>query len=529
MNRVGTLAWRHAGRLAVTLVTVFLSWFLFNAWFTAAWGVLPGIDEGDTRQSIVLNATDCLTIALQSNLDISISKYDPLISEATVTQAMGEFDPLWSLNVLESEEKTPTPAQYRLFGAPPSIWARTTNFDTTFQGKAPTGTTYSLNFGSIRSESTYTRARGGGEPEYRGMADLTLTQPLLNGFGLNVNLAQIRIAKNNKQMSDEALAQTVMDTVSQVLGAYWDLVFARENLGVARQSLRNARDLVEQNKLRVEVGTAASIEVRQAEAGVKKREAEVISAIALIRDAEDVLKLMLNVHENTELWSQAVVPADKPTLIMRALDEDLSYATALQKRPELAQARKGVENSEVLVRLNRNALLPTINLQGSYGFNSLRNGFNEEVDYLVRGDDWKFFYGVVGMIPVGNRLAKGQYLQSQYERDKMQLAVRKVQQTIRVDVRSAIRRVETNSKLVETDAVATKLQERALEDEKKRYEVGVSTSYRVLEFEEDLARAKSNELKALVDYRKALIALDRAEGVILDRHNVEFVSPDHRW
>jgi outer membrane protein TolC len=320
-----------------------------------------------------------------------------------------------------------------------------------------------------------------------------------------------------------------MDTVSQVLGAYWDLVFARENLGVARQSLRNARDLVEQNKLRVEVGTAASIEVRQAEAGVKKREAEVISAIALIRDAEDVLKLMLNVHENTELWSQAVVPADKPTLIMRALDEDLSYATALQKRPELAQARKGVENSEVLVRLNRNALLPTINLQGSYGFNSLRNGFNEEVDYLVRGDDWKFFYGVVGMIPVGNRLAKGQYLQSQYERDKMQLAVRKVQQTIRVDVRSAIRRVETNSKLVETDAVATKLQERALEDEKKRYEVGVSTSYRVLEFEEDLARAKSNELKALVDYRKALIALDRAEGVILDRHNVEFVSPDHRW
>jgi outer membrane protein TolC len=104
--------------------------------------------------------------------------------------------------------------------------------------------------------------------------------------------------------------------------------------------------------------------------------------------------------------------------------------------------------------------------------------------------------------------------------------IRKLEQAVRLEVRTAIRQVETNRQLVETNAIATKLQEQALEDEKKRYEVGVSTSYRVLEFEEDLARARSNELRALVDHRKALISLDRAEGTILERYNIQFVSTE---
>lgn len=491
----------------------------------AASGILPGIDEEDVRKSVTLTAKECLAIALESNLDISIAKYDPLISEADVTQAEGEFDPIWLVDFLEREEKSPTPAQYKLFGAPDAIWSKTTAFDTTLQGKVTTGTTYSLNFGSVRSESTYTKYRETG-PEYRGTAELVLTQPLLRNFGLNVNLARIRIARNNKDMSEEELALTVMNTVSEVLNAYWDVVFTKENLGVARQSLRNARDLLEQNRLRVEVGTAAPIEVRQAEAVVKRREADVIAAIAAIRDAEDRLKLLLNVHEDSALWGEAVVPADKPVMIMRPLDEELSYRTGLERRPELVQAEKALENSQMLVRLNKNALLPSIDLQGSYGFNSLRGRFDAEVEYLVRGDDWKFFYGVVGQIPVGNRLSKGAYLRARYERDKTQLAIRKLEQAIRLEIRSAIRQIETNRKLVETNATATKLQERALEDEKKRYEVGVSTSYRVLEFEEDLAQARSNELKTLVDYRKALINLDRAEGMILERYDIELVSPE---
>jgi outer membrane protein len=176
--------------------------------------------------------------------------------------------------------------------------------------------------------------------------------------------------------------------------------------------------------------------------------------------------------------------------------------------------------------LNRNALLPSINLTGSYGFNSLRTSFSRELDYLARGDDWKFSYGVVGTIPVGNRLARGTYLRSRYETDKTRLSIRRLQQAIRLEVRSAIRQIETNKELVETNRIATKLQERALEDEKKRHKAGVSTSYRVLEFEADLALAKSLELQALVDYRKALISLDRAEGTTLERNNIEFVSSE---
>jgi outer membrane protein TolC len=526
MNRVR----KPARRRGSTALFAVLGGIFWSVCLVAQVGgeMLPGIDDQDTRGGVVMAARDCLAIALESNLDISISKYDPLISEAELMQARGEFDPLWSVDWLEREEKSPTSAQYKIFGVPvDSLWERRTTVDTSFDGKVPTGTTYSLNLGSIRTESTFTEFSGAGS-EYRGSGELILSQPLLNGFGLGVNLARIRIAKNNKDISEEQLSLTVMDTAAQVLRAYWDLVFAKEILVVARQSLRNARDLLEQNRLRVEVGTAAPIQVRQAEAGVKRREAEVISAIAAIRDAEDRLKLLLDVHRDAALWAQAIMPADKPLMIMRSLDEQLSYAAALERRPELVQAEKTLENAETVVRVSKNALLPTVDLQGSYGFNSLRGGFNDEVEYLVRGDDWKFFYGVVGRIPIGNRMAKGDHVRSRYERDRAELAIRKLEQAIRLEIRTAIRQVETNRQLVETNATATKLQEQTLEDEKKRYEVGVSTSYRVLEFEEDLARARSDELRALVDYRKALISLDRAEGTILERYNIELVSSQER-
>jgi outer membrane protein TolC len=491
-------------------------------------GALPGIDEEDPRRIVAFTAEDVIAIALENNLDISISKYDPLISDADVTQAEGDFDPVWSLGFQEREEKTPTSAQFRIFGVPvDSLWDRTTSVDTALQGKIPTGTTYSLDFRSVRSESTFTDFSDTGS-EYDGSAQLALTQPLLKNFGLAINLTRTRIARNNKEISDEQLAVTVMNTLTQALGAYWDLVFARGNLDVARQSLRNARNLLEQNRVRLEVGAAAPIEVNQAEAGVKRREAEVVSAIAAIREAEDALKLLLNAEENSELWNEAIVPADGPVVIERALDESTSFATALQKRPELDQAKKALENSEMLARLNRNGMLPSLDLTGSYGFNALTSSFDDEVDDLAGGDDWKFSYGVLGQIPLGNRAAKGTYLRSKYEADKARLGIRQIEHFIRLQVRSAIRQIETNRKLVDTNRAATKLQEQALQDEEKRRKVGASTSYRVLEFEEDLALAKSLELQALVDYRKALIGLDRAEGTILDRYQIELVSGELR-
>jgi outer membrane protein TolC len=524
MNRLRNPSRLYVRRTAFGAAILVLCYSCLVLSVATASAALPGIDEKDTRRIVVLAAEDCLRIALESNLDISISRYAPLISEADITRAEGEFDPVWSLGFLEREEKTPTTAQFRAFGVPlDSLWDKRTSVDTALQGKIPTGTTYSLDFVSVRSESTFTEFRNA-EPEYDGSAQLALTQPLLKNFGLDVNLTMTRIARNNKDMSEEQLAATVMNTLSLVLDAYWDLVFARGNLDVARQSLKNARTLLEQNRLRVEVGAAAPIEVRQAEAAVKRREAEVVSAIAAIRQAEDALKLLFNVQEDSELWDEAIVPADQPIIVERALAENSSFETALQKRPELIQAKKALENSEMLARLNKNGLLPSVDLTGSYGFNALRSRFDDEVDYLARGDDWKFSYGVVGQIPLGNRFAKGTYLRSKYEADKQQLSIRQLEQIIRLEVRSAIRQIETNRKLVDTNRIATKLQERALEDEEKRRKVGASTSYRVLEFEAELALAKSLELQALVDYRKALISLDRAEGTILERHNIEFVS-----
>jgi len=349
---------------------------------------------------------------------------------------------------------------------------------------------------------------------------LTLTQPLLKNFGVDVNRVQIKIAQNERAISLDRFRQKTMDVVTQVQTAYWELVFALENLKVQERSLRLARELAELNRARVRAGVAAPVEITQAEAEVAAREGDVIVAEKGVRDAEDRLKVVLNLPKEGE-WGGIILPADPASFSPVTLDLPQVVTDALRKRPEYQAAKVDLGNRELTLRFARNQLLPDLSFQASVGLNGLGGNYEEDTDKLGSGDFYTASAGIVLTIPLGNRAARAEFLKAQLEEEQAKVSLRNLELQITAEVREAVRRVEADTKRVDATKAARVLAEEQLRIEQKRLEAGVSTTFEVLRFQRDLAAAQANEVKVLTDYNKSLATLDRVRGVVLEKHRIQ--------
>jgi len=481
------------------------------------------------RPRMSMTQAQCTAAALRNNLDIKISQVDPMKAEANVTQAWGAYDPQLTGSFTMAEDKQPG-GLIDIQGVSIQAPSSKTNFirgALGLQGLIPTGTSYSLSYNSARYKSYAGFLFGDGDDnpaEYSGTVRFQLTQSLLRGLGLDVNLTQIRVAAANREVSEFELMRVVMQTVATVKSAYWELVFARENLDVKKKSLAVARNLLERNRRKFAIGDAARFPVDEAEAGVATRDADIIAARATIRDAEDELKTVMNMPDVDEYWIAEVVPADQAEVILRDVDLDEEIRLACEMRPEILQAQENIEIAELNEQYARNQALPQLDAFGSYGFNSRGLRYDSATESLVRADDYSYTYGVTGSIPIGNRTAKAQRIVAERSLKQAKLRLKALEHKSGTEIRRAVRSVATNLRLIDANRVARQFREKTLQDEQTRFEIGLSTSYRVLEKEKDVAEALSSELRAIVDYRKAIVALDLADGTILTKNNIEFVS-----
>lgn len=482
------------------------------------------------RPQVEMSRQRCIANALENNLDIKISQIDPLRGETAIDEARGVFDPLVDASIIDGESTSPRglidvqgirierPAVRNTF--------RRMQFGLT--GTVPTGTTYALTYEGTKYDSVQGSSELGpredSATQYQGSMQLQLTQSLLQGWGLDVNLAQIRIAAINKDMSESRLTRVIMETVASVQDAYWDLVFAREDLEVKRKSLVVANDLLDRNRRKLAIGTAARFEVDQAEAGVAVREADIIAAEAGIRFAEDQLKFVMNLRDDAQYWDMEIVPVDTAEVIVRRVGIDQAIESALALRPEIRQAENNIDAAKMALVSAHNQVLPRLDLTASYGYGALRPSRSREIEYLARAQDYSYTYGIVGSIPIGNRTAKARYSDAKHVAKQAGLRLKALKKSTAIEVRQAVRAVTTNLKLVEANRATRELREKTLEDEQTRYQVGVSTSYQVLEVEEDLATARSAELSAIVNYRKSLVNLDLADGTILEKNGIKMTD-----
>jgi len=472
------------------------------------------VAEPPTR---TLSLAECRVLALEKNLNFRVSRLGPARSEAGVSSALADFDPRFSASIGGTRTQQPNSLVYdpttgkyisRSVPAQNSI-------------RSSVGIAKDFAFGTNASLSVNNNwAKGSGSSTYGSNLSLNVTQPLLRNFGREVNESGIRLARNSLDISMSQLEASAISTVEQVEGAYWDLVNAIEGLKVAQLSLQVAQQLLERSRARAESGAQAVRDVLQAEAGVAAAQQEIISAQATIRDAEDNLKRLTDLTADPQGWQLTVVPVDTPHIQYQLPPTDTLVVIALRRSPSVYQARKTLEASELTLRIRSNGLLPS--LYASTGV-TLVDGdltFGKSMDDIAKASYPSWSAGLQLSIPLGNRSAEASYRQAALDVRSAELKLESSRQQVYADVRAAVRRVETSRLQIAAAAETRRLQEANLENEQERLRLGLSTNYDVLQVEKDLAAARRSFLQARTEHEKALLALDRAAGRLLEARNI---------
>ena len=561
---------------------------------------------------ITLSLQDAIALALENNLDLELVRYAPRLAETDVLRAQGGSTlrgiPL-SVREAPGGLGTPTigpngtlgggdvPALNSLIGPgvqtdlsilgslPLSTGPAVPNFDPTIVGSAgwnhasdPQNSTFlsslrslnvnttAANFGLQQGFATggmfeagwnNTRERGNNplltlNPATSSSLGIKFTQPLLQGFGPSVNKRYIMIAKNNLRVADFVFRQQVIATVAGVVRLYWDLASLNEDLRVREEAVASAQQLLSDNRNQIETGTVAPIDVTRAEAELSRRRRDLAVAKSLVRRQEVVVKDFLTRSRlDASLQNAPIVLTDHMAIPEREPIEPLEdlVAKALTLRPDIAQARLQIENSEISLKGSKSALRPTLDLVATAQNNGLigqpndftlnSTGVNQTPFIGGTGGD-RFLIGGYGdalsqvfsrsfpdygvelqfKIPVHNRTARADVVRDQLSVREQQIRLQQLEKQVRLEVTNALIAVDQARESYEAARSERTLQEQTLSAEREKLEVGASTSFYVVQYQRDLAAAQSAEVSALASYQKAKALLQRSVGTILEDYSV---------
>ena len=503
---------------------------------------------------VTLSLQDVLRSSLEKNLNVAVRRFDPQIAASLVETQEAFFEPALNFSAREDENTAPTNTQ---LGGGVVVTDSNRTFTGSYTDRFRIGSTLDITVftNRFKTTSTFTTVN----PSYFSQAVLQYVQPFLRGFGLDVNKTGITIAQNNENISRSQFRQAVMDTMAAAESAYHDLQFAIMDQGAKEASLKLAQDFLDQTRIKVRVGTLPPIEITQAEAEVADREEGIIVGLDVIRTAEDNLLRLMNVPADSPMWHQPIKPAEEPEVLDKVVSEDEAIKTAFANRPDLEQAKLDLANRDADLRFRKNQKLWRLDFIGRYGAQGLAGNFlpltfqtadpNAPAGCIpdpldptictfdpadrsagnsytqIKNRDFDLWSVELQLgIPLGNKAADAAYLQSQYGKEQSKLLIQQVEQNAMVEVRAAVRRIETDLKRVKAAQVNTRLQIEKLQAEQKKYENGMSTAFQVLQFQTDLTTAKRRENLAVVDYNKSLVELDRVLGILLDTRNINIAD-----
>jgi outer membrane protein TolC len=468
-------------------------------------------DAPDGEGAAALSLKQCIELMLANNLDLKIERFNPDMQDKEIVKEQALFDPLARFSLQDNKMKVSPTTLLNGVLRSNSYKQETINYDAGLSKRLLTGGVGDISFTTdkYRTNSFWQYE----SPTYFSQVVFSLNQPLLRNFGIDLNRSRIRVSANNREISKTQLEDRTAKMVSGLQQLYWNLYLSQQVREVKNGSLQLARDLMKRNEALVEVGKLPAIEILRAKTGVASREEAVIVADNAVRDLEDLLRERLN----APLHDRSVVLMDKPVLRDFQKREVSDYlGIALAKRPECEQARMQLENLKIAHAAAKNAMLPLFDVQASYGINATNPHYDRSIHNLDSGGDYSWLVGFKMEIPLGNRWAKNNYEKSALELQKAETALASLQNKIELELKEAIRQIETNQQRIAATREARRLSETSLAAEEERMTLGMSTSVDVLRVQEELAAAQAGETKALVDYINSLNGLDEALGTLLE-------------
>jgi outer membrane protein len=545
--------------------------------------------------NLYLSLQDAIALVLETNLDIEIQRYGPQVAETNVMMAeAGGFARGVSTSItggpssasVSSSGTTPGTNQNAATQASagtstavgsavlqqsgPSIpsldpvltgsatWAHITspqssafttgtnalissqnNSGVAIQKSFLTGTIVSL--GLTNNNVTNNSIRADFNPATTSALSFSFTQHLLQGFGPGVNSRQIRIAKNNREVSDLTFKLQVETTVAAVMELYWDLVAFNQAVQVARDALAASQRLLDNNKQQVAVGTLAPIEITRAEAEIAGDEQALTVAQMRVLQQETIIKNALSKTgiASPAIASARIIPTDQirvPDVEAVSPIQDLT-SLALSSRPELAQSRIQIQNQLLTLRGSKNALLPTLDAVAGLSNGALAGqpnplpgqhsntpffigGYGTVLSQLFARNFPNYSAGFNLSIPIRNRSAQAQIINDQLTLRQQQLGLQRLENQVRVDVQNALIGLTQARAQYQAASKAVLLQQQTLDAEQKKLALGASTIYNVILAGRDLTTAQSNLVTAEAAYTRAKVEMDRATGQILYNNNV---------
>jgi len=474
------------------------------------------VPTSNTTMSITIR--ECIARALQNNLDIQIQRLNPSIQSWGVVLAQSTFDPALKGSATYADSVSPAAIHY-LSGVSEvttttPVRAVSLNPSVSLGGPFVSGATYDLSAspfgsgGSLNSNFVYS-----------GTTAFSVTQPLLKNFGFGVNTASIRIARKSQEIAIQNFILQVINSVSAVENAYYELVFAIEDCKAKQEDLALAKQLLDETRRKVQIGVSSPLDVTTAESGVASREQAIILAQRTILDNENALKLLIsqNVREFRDV---SFTPVDYPVVEMVETDVARSIRTALDMRPDYLAAKNSVEKQNIQVKYDSNQLWPEIDLSGSYGWNGIGGSIEDWASNIGSRQFPVWSAGMSVTIPLGNRQARANYHAAFLQAEQLLLQLKQLEQQIVVAVDNAAGHVQTNLKSVEAASVARRLAEESYQAERTKLQTGTSTTLNVLTQESALADARSAEIRARANYMESLVALAQAEGTTLQKDDI---------
>ena len=461
-----------------------------------------------------MSLQDCIAEAMAHNLDLQIESNNLLTSLFNLSGAYAGYDPTLSASGQHQYNETGAAGFADSSGEQDSYSAG-------LSGGTPWGMTYNLSANVSDSYRAQTNGVGVvGSGSSGGQVGISLKQPLLNNFWIDGTRLNIRVAKNRLNYSKQGLRGQIINTVTAVANAYYELIYARENLEVGQEALVLAQTQLDQDNQRVQIGTLAQLDVQQDEAQVSQSQANLIAAQYTLSIDENTLKNLLT--DNYPKWHGTdIEPAETLTAPLQLFDLQDSWDKGMRQRPDLLQARLNAEQQGIQLKFLNNQLYPTLDLVGSYGYNGSGQKFRDTFNQFDAGDRPFYSMGVQLSMPLSNVGPRNSYKSGKVTLQQYLLQQKQLEQNAMVGIDNAVKQAQSTYQSVQATKQARVYAAAALDAEQKKYAVGKSTTFTVLQLQNNLTAARSQEIRSLANYNEALANLAAQEGSTLEHNGIK--------
>ncbi len=501
----------------------------------------PAAPQEKTEAAATMTLTDCIAQAVRRNLGVAVQVYASELADLAYSRSREKFLPTLGFDYGKQDQNS---ASYSWIDSADRVTSSYRNYGGSLDQAIPFGGTFSISLTGYRNQ---TNARFQTiNPRYGSTLSFSFDQPLLKDFGWAVSRKDILVARNNRDISESDFKQTILETVYSVEQTYWQLVFSIESLKVRRQSLKLAEDLYEENRKKIQIGTLAPKEILSVQSDVASRKADILQAASQVKDNSDSLRALINsLDPASAAGVEEIVPADLPPFEKFEIGIDEAFAAALKNRPDLRSSALGIQNRELDLTYARNQLLPQLNLSATYWSPGIGG---DRINYLddnpltgiilgitpggardairdafgLKYNNWSVTLSL--QVPFGSVFSRAAAAQAKAALDQELARLKNTEQQAYLEVRTAVRAVQTNYERVDAYKAARALAEDKLAAEQAKLEAGLTTTFVVLSYQRDVASAKLMELGALVDYTLSIARLQKAMGTSLDTKGIKLID-----